>query len=349
MNGIWKGFFAGVLVLGVFLYACNGLLNIDNSEIFSDISHAAPMMAQIFGVVGLVWMIVYSVLSSESSKIKLIGSGLVLSLAFASNNVWTYALSIFIVATLVTELQFLEKLAAMFTNRDKYWDYLAKQSTPEESKQKAILEAIESVEVDESLASKGEGGTVQEPAEQQGPSENGPEPLKDKVIQEPVEKFSLQSQDSAVELTHGSKSDGKSTSIESRARDILEFNKSAVFALKKYVSHLEGASVLANMQFSSREDSFEVDAIIKSSFADYVVEIKNTRSAVVLLKALLALTGLVKKYSSLLKSAGEGKKVKGVLIIPAGVWGHRRPSMEHIVLELDPRTNTLRHIGGNWE
>jgi hypothetical protein len=48
---------------------------------------------------------------------------MVLAVAFAANQWAVYALSIFIVATLITELDFLEKLAAIFWNREKYWEY----------------------------------------------------------------------------------------------------------------------------------------------------------------------------------------------------------------------------------
>ena len=64
----------------------------------------------------------------HTSAIKLLGSLMVLTLAFSSNNAGVYALAIFIVATLVTELDFLEKLAAIFWNREKYWEYRLKKA-----------------------------------------------------------------------------------------------------------------------------------------------------------------------------------------------------------------------------
>lgn len=52
-------------------------------------------------------------------------------------------LGIFIVATLVTELEFLEKLAAIFWNRKEYWEYLTKRASPAEVDRKLEREARE--------------------------------------------------------------------------------------------------------------------------------------------------------------------------------------------------------------
>lgn len=87
-----------------------------------NISAASPLLAQLFGIYGLVVGSAL-ILKKEAPKreaIKLLGSTFVLALAFAANASWTYALAIFVVATLVTELEFLEKLAAMFTNNGQH-------------------------------------------------------------------------------------------------------------------------------------------------------------------------------------------------------------------------------------
>jgi hypothetical protein len=87
-----------------------------------NISSASPLLAQLFGIYGLVVGSAL-ILKKETPKreaIKLLGSTFVLALAFAANASWTYALAIFVVATLVTELEFLEKLAAMFTNNGQH-------------------------------------------------------------------------------------------------------------------------------------------------------------------------------------------------------------------------------------
>lgn len=63
---------------------------------------------------------------------KLIGSFFILSLAFAADNWFVYTISLIIIATLVTELEFLEKLMALLWNREKYWEYLLKKLQTEQ-------------------------------------------------------------------------------------------------------------------------------------------------------------------------------------------------------------------------
>lgn len=85
---------------------------------------------------------------SHASAIKLLGSLMVLALAFGANNGGVYALGIFIVATLVTELDFLEKLAAIFWNREKYWEYRLRKASPPE------VDAKRKAEIQEELAAE---------------------------------------------------------------------------------------------------------------------------------------------------------------------------------------------------
>lgn len=86
--------------------------------------------------------------SPRSVSIKLLGSLMVLALAFAANNVVVYSLAIFIVATLVTDLDFLERIAALFWNRDKYWEYRMGTVSPSEVKARVTSEAQQEVEAE---------------------------------------------------------------------------------------------------------------------------------------------------------------------------------------------------------
>lgn len=85
---------------------------------------------------------------------KMAGSLLTLSLALAADNAAVYALAIFIVATLVTELGFLEKLAALLWNRDKYWEYLLKNALPSEIEAKRAEDAAENIAEDDGAGAR---------------------------------------------------------------------------------------------------------------------------------------------------------------------------------------------------
>ncbi|MBI6895646.1 hypothetical protein JET64_02360 [Pseudomonas putida] len=352
----WRQVAFCIAITAILTYGFSLYLGAAGGKVFGDIEFAAPIMSQVFGIAGLAWMILYSALHVDSAKVKLIGSGLVLSLAFAANNVWTYGLSIFIVATLVTELQFLEKLAAMFTNRDKYWEYLAQQSTPQQAAQKAVLEAMEEVDAEHKMQSRsskesvgGEG--VRPPMEnelkstREAQESNADENLDSKGSLD--ETLALGAA-AAVGAVGAVAAGGAAKVLSSRIEAVMRFHKNALAALKSYTSLLEGSKIYPDMQLSGHGISFQVDAILKTDFADYIVEVKNVVTAFGVASAIRSLADLVNKYCSLISSAGERKKVKGVLVVPLGVWVSRGEIIDIVVLELDESSKTLRLVAGSW-
>jgi len=77
-----------------------------------------------------------------------------MAIMFGANNGWVYAVGIFIVATLVTELAFLEKLAAIAWNRKEYWQYLLEKASPKDIEDKRRKEVLEDQEAGEPSQSK---------------------------------------------------------------------------------------------------------------------------------------------------------------------------------------------------
>lgn len=119
------------------------------SKIFTDISQASAALTVVFALVALIVAIVIALRSDIGLAVKVLGTLLVLAICFASNNGFVYAIGIFIVATLVTELEFLEKLAAIVWNRKEYWDYLKVKATPTEIEAKLKEEiAMEPEEIE---------------------------------------------------------------------------------------------------------------------------------------------------------------------------------------------------------
>lgn len=81
---------------------------------------------------------------SSATAVRLTGAALVTALAFGANNGFVYALGVFVAATLVAEIEFLEKLAALAWNRSEYWVYLTKATKEEVDKKLAEEEADQS-------------------------------------------------------------------------------------------------------------------------------------------------------------------------------------------------------------
>ena len=97
-------------------------------------------------VVGLI-LVLYTILKKEEQELatKLIGVSFVVGLAFTANDVTIYGLAIFIVATIITKLDFLENLAAIFWKNDGYWKYRIafSKASDEELRNKATNELVD--------------------------------------------------------------------------------------------------------------------------------------------------------------------------------------------------------------
>jgi hypothetical protein len=110
---------------------------------FADITKAASWIAVVFAATALLITVVLMLRSAPDTRTKLLGAIFVTGLCFAANNWTAYLVGIFIVATLVTELEFLEKLAAIFWNRKEYWEYLIKRASPKDIDRKLEQEVQE--------------------------------------------------------------------------------------------------------------------------------------------------------------------------------------------------------------
>lgn len=95
-------------------------------------------------LLALIIMLVKSIqlfmLPADHTKeiLQMSGVLLITALTFVANNAFIYSISIFIIATLITKIEFLEKLMAMIRNSDGYWEYRKLESqngpTPEVAK-----------------------------------------------------------------------------------------------------------------------------------------------------------------------------------------------------------------------
>lgn len=94
---------------------------------------------------GLVFAAVAMALLSllKPGALKLSGMTFVAGLALASANWFNYFAAIFIVATAITELSFLEKLAAIMRGSKEYFDYQKETLTVAEVKQRAVSDSPE--------------------------------------------------------------------------------------------------------------------------------------------------------------------------------------------------------------
>ncbi|PYG79882.1 MULTISPECIES: nuclease-related domain-containing protein [unclassified Pseudomonas] len=255
------------------------------SKMLLSMDGASALMAQIFGVVGLFWMLIFSLVCRDTvSSTKLIGSALVLGMAFAANHVVTYGLSIFIVATLVTELHFLEKIAALFWNRDKYWEHLQKQS-PEAIVQKAEAEALEM---------------------QSESSSAGNEPSKDDV----------NPRSSSRENAEPRGYTDFSTARDKTVEQLLKAEDRVLQNLVDSGGYFEGGELLRRYAIRYADKFAQFDGIIKFADVHYVVEVKHGAAVRSANNAIAKTKELAMIYKKITLRQGLEVGVRPVVIFP---------------------------------
>jgi hypothetical protein len=95
------------------------------------LKNITDLIASISFVIGIVFFIVAAFeKNSFRINLKIAGAFLVASISFFVNNAGIHALAIFIIATFITKLDFLENLAAIFWGRKEFWDYRKSTLSP---------------------------------------------------------------------------------------------------------------------------------------------------------------------------------------------------------------------------
>lgn len=292
---------------------------------------ASAALSQILCVTGLVWMLVFSHHEKDrNSVVKLIGSALVLALAFAANNAFTYGLAIFIVATLVTDLDFLEKLAALFWNRDKYWEYQLQKQTRADAEAKAAKEANAILaegsdnDTDTSAPSSSEQDSVsprkdEEPTDEQRGSHQQSEPASKVIFPNPKAVNPA----SHYQLSHA------------MTTRILAFEAKVAAALVAPGGPIADGVASSGFVLKARERSYEIDLIVQVGPIHYVAEIKYGSSPQQVKSGEMRAREVARIYESYLRDTG----VKNPIVMPLLIVSSRadcsRVGREITVLRYD--------------
>ena len=82
------------------------------------------MAFAVFGVIGIGFVILSLWISQRAYSIRMTGIFFLLGVAAIANSGWTYFATVFIIGTLVTELEFLQNIAAIVRGDKSYFEYL---------------------------------------------------------------------------------------------------------------------------------------------------------------------------------------------------------------------------------
>lgn len=254
---------------------------------------AAVILTLLFLVVSLIiGVILVFVPKKDDMAIKLFGSIVVVGLSLASNDVWVYALAIFIIATLVTELSFLENIAAIFWNREKYWEYMMKKASVSELKAKRQEEALE----------------------EQGETASGTEPSEPETAETTTPQETTSTDQEAPKDQSLTERQVRIDAISSSER----FEHAVLLALKDGFRPYISGKLFKQMKVVASDGTEMIyDAIINTHPVDYIIEIKKYQRPSSLYNVLSQLRGSVSYYQNYLAERGITKRIVPIVVVPS--------------------------------
>lgn len=302
----------------------------------TSIESAATVAALVFAAVSLLCSTSWIFWPRpHTASVKLIGSLMVLAMAFAANHWAVYALAIFITATLVTELEFLERLAAIFWGRDKYFDYLKGRATTVEKELVVQAEAVKELaaEAEQQVLSPGPIDAPGEGVSQAEPTEAAGEPPP--APSAPNAPVSQTSGGKSIKIAQLEGLKSRLKEIVSKAR---EFESQVKEALSKSLQ--QPADLTFDVSLRRRADgkpTMVLDAVIETPLTVYVIEIKNSTSPPIVHDAAQQLERYCAAYAEFLEQRGVSKPVVPVGIFPTPGLNWRPPG-KMVPISFDEQT-----------
>lgn len=224
------------------------------------------------------------------------GCLLVFILALYSNNPWVYAIAIFIIASIFTKLEFLENLAAIFSNQTGFWDYRKKQlpsATDEEIENKGKQEIEESVA--EELQSE-------MPIVLQ---ENENQISGDKTRYIGLDRIKID------------------VKVTSRLKDLMSYEKVIISKLRKEKNLFEHFYIFENRTIVVDGVAHTLDAMaspydIPSKWL-YVIEIKQSKMKIISRRWVQQIQGNMFALQKYFEMDGGPTSIRGIIIVPSHV------------------------------
>jgi hypothetical protein len=244
------------------------------------------LIASLFAIVGLITGIILMFKSDRKLVTQLLGAILVVSISFSAHNAAVYTISVFVIATLVTELQFLEKIAALIWNRKEYWEYLTGSASKEDVEEKARNEVDAQLEK-ESIAGADEAESVEEVDEP-------PTGITDTEEQSlPMDRNQL-------------------------VQQALQFERSVLSSLERGNIPFSYKSFLKELRISGSGSGrgLIIDGVIETKDVHYLIEVKNIIRPSALVNALHQIESYKATYVNYLRERNISVAVQPLIIIP---------------------------------
>ncbi|WP_325892988.1 hypothetical protein [Grimontia sp. NTOU-MAR1] len=242
------------------------------------------LIASLFAIVGLVACVILMFKSDRKLVTQLLGAILVVSISFSAHSALVYTISVFVIATLVTELQFLEKIAALIWNRKEYWEYLTGKASREDIEEKARSEVDEELEK-ESIAGTDEVEAVEE-------VEEPPTGITDTEEKSPpVDRNQL-------------------------VKQALQFERSVLTALDTGNIPFSHKSFHKELRISGSGRGSIIDGVIETKDVHYLIEVKNVTRPSALINAVHQIEFYKTTYENYLRERNISVAVQPLIIVP---------------------------------
>jgi len=253
-------------------------------ELFKIIMEAITqpqVIAALFAISALILAIPLVARGNTQFATQLLGSMLVVAISFSANNAAVYTISVFVIATLVTELHFLEKIAALIWNRKEYWNYLTDTASKEEVKGKAKAEVVSEIQ------------NTDEPDEVES---------LDPEVEQPKDILDTNSNKPKL-------------SPKELVSNALKLEKDVFECLKKEIP-FSYKNLNQQVKILSGSRKYIIDIIIETDNVHYLIEVKNYQNPSSLVKAAHQINDYVAIYKEYLRERKLRVSVQPLIVIP---------------------------------
>lgn len=252
-------------------------------EIIMNAITEPKVIATLFAVSALLLAVPLIVRGSAQFATQLLGSILVVAICFSAHNTVVYTISVFVIATLVTELHFLEKIAALIWNRKEYWDYLSGSATKEEVKDKAESEVAAEI--------LKENTDEPDDVEQVEDVESQPEG----ILETEPEKIYLSKNELVL--------------------NALQLEKNVFESLRNQIP-FSYDNLKSEVRITSGARKYLIDIVIETKNVHYLIEVKNYRKAASLIGAARQLDDYAEIYKGYLRERKVNAAVQPLIVVP---------------------------------
>ncbi len=259
---------------------------------------------------------------TNTIHLKILGTFLVILISLLANNVVVYGLSIFIIATLVTDLKFLLDLAAIFWNRN-WWK--TSPATEEDLTEKVTSE-LKQDEADENPPLPGTTAPPAQPVAEASPEHMAPKAEMKAVgsLHQPKRKRSV---DPSKEIV----------------KKALQFENDVLTALSEH--NIIPGKLERGVRLDFLGNSkYIIDALIQNEMHHYVIEVKSTPSASSVMRGLSKLGYYMGAYNLIYPREKTGIETKGIIIVPAEAPVDDIVGKYVAILKFDTKAKTFTNL-----